>query len=1014
MTTQYIKYPAGGSGSGVSAYTTAAAFPVAPDNGTLAIALDTHLLYEFNGTSWVVIAPVSIGTANGLSLSASLALSLQLATSSVPGALSAADWTTFNNKQSTSEKGAANGYAPLDASAKVPYANLPSALMTFKGAWDVVANSPTLADGTGTAGDTYRASTAGTRNLGSGNQTWAVGDFVIYNGAIWEHSPAADGVSSVNGMSGAVSLAQGNLTEATSSILTIAGGTSAVWGTGTTIQVAAASASQSGYLSSTDWSTFNGKQAAGTYLKADGTVGLSADWNAGAHTITATTFSGNLSGQVATQVGSTNTNYYPTFVGTGNVNANNTILTNTSIAFNPSTGTLTTTTFSGALSGNATTATTATSFSGSLAGDVTGTQGSTAISAATVTGKLITGFVSGAGTVAATDTVLQAINKLDGNAAGKIPASAFTAKGAILGGTGSATYAALALGTDGYALVADSTQATGLKWALNGGGAIGPTVSKCLGASGNTGGFPATSASGTYTTPAGVIFIRVRMVGGGGGGAGSGTAAGAAAGDGAASTFSTITANGGNHAVFSASSTATGGTATLGAGPIGLATSGASGTGNSVNVTSSATYLAGGSGGGTPFAGGGAGGSGGNAGAAALSNTGAGGGGGGSGSQVNNYSGGGGGAGGFVDAIIVAPGASYSYSVGAGGSAGGLGTNGSAGGAGGSGYIEVTEYYAPGTIGTATNVTGTVAVANGGTGATTAAGARANLLVAPTVQTFLQTSYYSFVTTTSTPTYAAGDTYTNNSSTFTVVYASTVSGASLMVAYRSSGTNAPSASGNLTRASGSGTSTIAYSSVAATGTYIPPTSPAPLWIKVEMVGGGGGGAAAGTSATNGSTANDTTFSSYLTARGGAGGGSDAQGGAGGMVAITPTTGVSILKQVAGGGGATGSGSVTYEMGGNGGSSALGGAGVGGTNQATNTGTAAAANSGSGGGGSAGGLAGQMGAGGGSGAFIEAYVSGAALTTSYTFMVGAKGAGGTGAYAGGPGGDGALMITEYYQ
>lgn len=34
-----------------------------------------------------------------------------------------------------------------------------------------------------------------------------------------------------------------------------------------------------------------------------------------------------------------------------------------------------------------------------------------------VTGKLITGFVSGAGVVAATDTILQAINKLDGNAA---------------------------------------------------------------------------------------------------------------------------------------------------------------------------------------------------------------------------------------------------------------------------------------------------------------------------------------------------------------------------------------------------------------------------------------------------------------------------------------------------------------------------------------------------------------------------------------------------------------------
>ena len=718
MTTQYIKYPAGGSGSGVSAYTTAAAFPVAPDNGTLAIALDTHLLYEFNGTSWVVIAPVSIGTANGLSLSASLALSLQLATSSVPGALSAADWTTFNNKQSTSEKGAANGYAPLDASAKVPYANLPSALMTFKGAWDVVANSPTLADGTGTAGDTYRASTAGTRNLGSGNQTWAVGDFVIYNGAIWEHSPAADGVSSVNGMSGAVSLAQGNLTEATSSILTIAGGTSAVWGTGTTIQVAAASASQSGYLSSTDWSTFNGKQAAGTYLKADGTVGLSADWNAGAHTITATTFSGNLSGQVATQVGSTNTNYYLTFVGTGNVNATNTILTNTSIAFNPSTGTLTTTTFSGALSGNATTATTATNFSGSLAGDVTGTQGSTAISAATVTGKLITGFVAGAGTVGVGDTILQAINKIVGNLA-------------------------------------------------------------------------------------------------------------------AART-------------------------------------------------------------------------------------------------------------------------------------------------------------------------------------------------APTVQTFLQTSYYSFVTTTSTPTYAAGDTYTNNSSTFTVVYASTISGASLMVAYRSSGTNAPSASGNLTRASGSGTSTIAYSSVAANGTYIPPTSPAPLYIRVVMAGGGGGGSGSGVAAGSHTAGYDgvtSTFgSSLLTAGNGSGGAfeSTGTGGAGG----TATIGAGATGKALSGGQGQGYSylvllaSGTYTAGGNGGTNALGGNGGGSGGAGNTAGGAAAANTGAGGGGAGCNNANAAGggSGGGAGGYIDALIS---SPSSTAFVVGTGGAGGTAgtgtnAAAGGAGGSGAIWIEEYYQ
>jgi len=84
---------------------------------------------------------------------------------------------------------------------------------------------------------------------------------------------------------------------------------------------------------------------------------------------------------------------------------------------NFSAGTITAT-----LSGNASTATSATSFTGSLSGDVTGTQSSTAISDTTVTGKLITGFSSGAGAVAATDTILQAINKLDGNVGTKEPA----------------------------------------------------------------------------------------------------------------------------------------------------------------------------------------------------------------------------------------------------------------------------------------------------------------------------------------------------------------------------------------------------------------------------------------------------------------------------------------------------------------------------------------------------------------------------------------------------------------
>lgn len=64
-------------------------------------------------------------------------------------------------------------------------------------------------------------------------------------------------------------LTKGNLTEATSSVLTITGGTACVIGSGTTIQVKLSSSTASGYLSSTDWGTFNGKQDSLTFGIAD-------------------------------------------------------------------------------------------------------------------------------------------------------------------------------------------------------------------------------------------------------------------------------------------------------------------------------------------------------------------------------------------------------------------------------------------------------------------------------------------------------------------------------------------------------------------------------------------------------------------------------------------------------------------------------------------------------------------------------------------------------------------------
>jgi hypothetical protein len=192
-----------------------------------------------------------------------------------------------------------------------------------------------------------------------------------------------------------------------------------------------------------------------------------------------------------------------------------------------------------------------------------------------------------------------------------------------------------------------------------------------------------TSGSGTYTTPANVLWIEIELVGGGGGGAGSGTSPGPGIAGG--------TTTWGTGPLLS-SGTAFGGSVNLG-GAGGVPSGGfVNKTGGTGSNGSGLTSTAGGFGANSPYGGAGAGGAAGAGnGVAAATNTGSGGGGGGVNATVNG--GGGGGAGGFVRAIINSPAATYSYEVGSGGSGGAAGTSGAGGGAGGSGFIQVREYY---------------------------------------------------------------------------------------------------------------------------------------------------------------------------------------------------------------------------------------------------------------------------------------------------------------------------------
>ena len=128
-------------------------------------------------------------------------------------------------KINLTEKGVSNGVATLDATGRVPYSQLPESAMEYQGTWDASTNTPTLADGTGTNGDFYVVSAAGTVNFGTAasprNVTFYINDRVIYDGSThqWARLPAGE-VRSVNGHSGDVVLTASDVGAATSTDIT--------------------------------------------------------------------------------------------------------------------------------------------------------------------------------------------------------------------------------------------------------------------------------------------------------------------------------------------------------------------------------------------------------------------------------------------------------------------------------------------------------------------------------------------------------------------------------------------------------------------------------------------------------------------------------------------------------------------------------------------------------------------------------------------------------------------------
>jgi len=80
--------------------------------------------------------------------------------------------------------------------------------LKYKGTWDATnppaGGVPTLADGVGIQGDYYVVTNGGIQNLGSGPIDFSPGDWIAYNGTIWQKADHTDVVTSVFGRQGAI------------------------------------------------------------------------------------------------------------------------------------------------------------------------------------------------------------------------------------------------------------------------------------------------------------------------------------------------------------------------------------------------------------------------------------------------------------------------------------------------------------------------------------------------------------------------------------------------------------------------------------------------------------------------------------------------------------------------------------------------------------------------------------------------------------------------------------------